>query len=109
MVKITVYQNHDQQFVGFDCLGHAEYSDENDIVCAAVSAMTINCMNSIEELTEERFSVFQHEDDGVIDYMLDDKPGMEAEILLKSLVLGLRDLEKEYKDFISLDYKEVYL
>ena len=39
--------------------------------------------------------------------MLDDKPGMEAEILLKSLVLGLRDLEKEYKDFISLDYKEV--
>ena len=28
MVKITVYQNHDQQFVGFDCLGHAEYSDE---------------------------------------------------------------------------------
>ena len=32
MVKITVYQNHDQQFVGFDCLGHAEYSDENDIV-----------------------------------------------------------------------------
>ena len=41
MVKITVYQNHDQQFVGFDCLGHAEYSDENDIVCAAVSAMTI--------------------------------------------------------------------
>ncbi|MFR5702513.1 MAG: ribosomal-processing cysteine protease Prp [Eubacterium ramulus] len=43
MVKITVYQNHDQQFVGFDCLGHAEYSDENDIVCAAVSAMTINC------------------------------------------------------------------
>ena len=52
MVKITVYQNHDQQFVGFDCLGHAEYSDENDIVCAAVSAMTINCINSIETFTE---------------------------------------------------------
>ncbi len=55
MVKITVYQNHDQQFVGFDCLGHAEYSDENDIVCAAVSAMTINCMNSIETFTDTLF------------------------------------------------------
>ena len=29
MVKITVYQNHDQQFVQvLIVLGHAEYSDE---------------------------------------------------------------------------------
>lgn len=107
MTNITIYCSNND-YVGFRVSGHSGYSEAGyDIVCAGISALTINCMNSIEELTEERFSVFQHEDDGVIDYMLDDKPGIEAEILLKSLVLGLRDLEKEYKDFISLDYKEV--
>ncbi len=44
MVKITVYQNHDQQFVGFDCLGHAESIPmKMTSFVPQYSAMTINC------------------------------------------------------------------
>ena len=81
MVKITVYQNHDQQFVGFDCLGHAEYSDENDIVCAAVSAMTINCINSIETFTETLFYCDTNETDGMISFRITEKNGTDAQLL----------------------------
>ena len=89
MVKITVYQNHDQQFVGFDCLGHAEYSDENDIVCAAVSAMTINCMNSIEEFTDTLFYCDSNETDGMISFRIRENSCAGGQVLLRSLVLGL--------------------
>ena len=107
MTNIMIYCR-DNKYIGFCVSGHSGYAKEGeDIVCAGISALTINCINSIEQLTAEKFHMFQHEDDGIIDYILEEKPGMEAEILLKSLVLGLTDLENEYKDFISLDYKEV--
>ena len=107
MVKITVYQNHDQQFVGFDCLGHAEYSDENDIVCAAVSAMTINCMNSIEEFTDTLFYCDSNETDGMISFRITANNGADAQLLLKSLVLGLAKTERNYEEYIDLIFEEV--
>ena len=34
--------------------GHAGYAEEGyDIICAAVSALTVNTINSIEQFTEE--------------------------------------------------------
>ena len=107
MVKITVYQNHDQQFVGFDCLGHAEYSDENDIVCAAVSAMTINCINSIETLTETLFYCDTNEADGMISFRITEKNGTDAQLLLKSLILGFENMESNYEEYIDLIFEEV--
>lgn len=107
MTNITVYCK-DNTYTGFCIEGHAGYADEGeDIVCAGISVLAINFVNSIEELTSDKFSQFEHEDDGIIDFEFTDTISNEAEILMKSLVLGLEQLEKEYKDFISLDYKEV--
>ena len=107
MTKITVYCK-DSTYTGFCIEGHAGYADEGeDIVCAGISVLAINFVNSIEQLTTDEFSQFEHEDDGIIDFEFSDNISSEAEILMKSLVLGLEQLEKEYKDFISLDYKEV--
>ena len=107
MTNITVYCN-DNTYTGFRIEGHAGYADEGeDIICAGISVLAINFVNSIEGLTSDKFSQFEHEDDGIIDFEFTDTISNEAEILIKSLVLGLEQLEKEYKDFISLDYKEV--
>ena len=107
MTNITIYCK-DNKYIGFCVSGHSGYADEGeDIVCAGISALTINCINSIEQFTNENYGISEHEESGLIDYRLDSKPGVEAEILLKSLVLGLKDLANEYKDFITLDYKEV--
>ncbi len=93
MTNITIYCSNND-YVGFRVSGHSGYSEAGyDIVCAGISALTINCINSIEKLTEEKFSVFQHEDDGVIDYMLDDKPGMEAEIESGELCVSDEEME----------------
>lgn len=107
MTKITVYCKNNA-YTGFRMEGHAGYANEGeDIVCAGISVLAINFMNSIEQLTTDKFSQYEHENDGIIEFEFTDNISSEAELLTKSLVLGLEQLEKEYKDFISLDYKEV--
>ena len=107
MIQITIYQNRNQQFVGFDCLGHAEYAEENDIVCAAVSALVINCINSIESFTEDSFHCDSEENSGMISFRLDEASGDDTQLLLKSLVLGLQKMESSYEEYIDVIFEEV--
>ncbi|MCD7981115.1 MAG: ribosomal-processing cysteine protease Prp [Clostridiales bacterium] len=107
MVRITVFQNREQQMTGFDCVGHAGYADENDIVCAAVSALVINCINSVEVLTGEFFTCETNDEDGMISFRLQDAGGGGAQLLLQSLALGLEDLEENYEEYLDLTFREV--
>ena len=107
MTRITIYCR-DNTYVGFCMEGHSGYAEAGeDIVCAGLSVLAINFVNSIEQLTSDEYTQFEHEDDGIIDFEFSNNISKEAELLIKSLVLGLEQLEKEYKDFITLDYKEL--
>ena len=74
MTKITIFRNQDQAFLGFDCLGHAGYAEEGeDIVCAGISALVINTINSLGVYTKEKFSTDSDEETGMITLRFDDK------------------------------------
>ena len=107
MVRVTIFQNREQQMTGFDCVGHAGYADENDIVCAAVSALVINCINSVEVLTGALFTCETNEEDGMISFRLQDAGGAGEQLLLQSLALGLEDLEDNYEEYLDLTFREV--
>ena len=48
MFHVTVYENKKEEYVGFETEGHAGYAEAGqDIVCAAVSALAINTINSV--------------------------------------------------------------
>ena len=88
--------------------GHAGYAKTgNDIVCAAVSAMTINCINSIETFTETLFYCDTNEADGMISFRITEKNGTDAQLLLKSLILGFENMESNYEEYIDLIFEEV--
>lgn len=107
MTKITVYVK-DNIYSGICIAGHSGFADEGeDIVCAGISVLAINFINSVEKFTTDKFQMTENEDDGIIDFQFLHMPDSDAQLLLKSLVLGLEEMEKEYNDFISLDYKEV--
>ncbi len=56
MITVIVYQRSDGEYIGFETSGHAGYADEGyDIICAAVSALTVNAVNSVETFTEDEF------------------------------------------------------
>ena len=74
MTKITIFRNQDQAFLGFDCLGHAGYAEEGeDIVCAGISALVINTINSLGVYTKEKFSTDSDEETGMITLRFDAK------------------------------------
>ena len=88
MTKITIFRNHDGEYLGFDCLGHAGYADEGeDIVCAGISALVINTINSIGLFTDEPCETDADEDDGEIRLRFTSPAGHDAGLLMQSLVL----------------------
>lgn len=107
MVRVAFFQNREQQLTGFDCAGHAGYAEENDVVCAAVSALVVTCMNSVEMLTGDLFTCDTDKTDGRISFRLQEGSGSGAQLLLQSLALGLEEIETNYKDYLDLTFEEV--
>ena len=108
MISITVYQNSNGNYIKFDTEGHAEYAEEGqDIVCASVSVLVINTINSIEQLTDCNFDSELQQETGMIHFNLHDS-SYESDLFLRSMILGLEAIQEEYgQDLIQLIYKEV--
>ncbi len=107
MVNVTFFQDR-TRLRGFTCSGHADYTDgEPDIVCSAVSALVITCINSVETLTEDVFRCSSDKDSGSIQFFLEEGSGEKSQLLLNSLALGLEELESSYKENIDLIFEEV--
>ena len=53
MICITVTES-DGEYISVESNGHADYAEKGqDIICAAVSALIVNTVNSVETLTED--------------------------------------------------------
>ena len=80
-----------------------------DIVCAAVSVLTINTLNAIEKFADDRTSLVSDESKGLIDYRLKGNPTREAKLLLDAMVLGLEEIaeDENYREYMDLTYEEV--
>ena len=109
MTKVTIYKNVKNECVGFKALGHAGYAEEGeDIVCAAISILTINTMNAIETFTDADVSLETDEERGFIEYRIDE-PTKETSLLLDTMVLGLQTMadDENYAEYIDLLFEEV--
>ncbi|MCI8885208.1 MAG: ribosomal-processing cysteine protease Prp [Dorea sp.] len=111
MIHVTIYQNDQEEFVGFLTDGHAGYSEEgSDIVCAAASILIINTMNAIELYAKDPCTLVTNEETGRIAYHLTNgHPSDEAELLLRTMVLGLEEMvdDNNYAEYIDLTFEEV--
>ena len=95
MIHVTIFSNEDKECVGFQTEGHAEYADPGeDILCAAVSALTQNTVNSIEAFTEDKFVC--DVDDGYLHVEFPEKLSEESKLLMNSLNLGLENIVRAY-------------
>ena len=109
MTKVTIYKNQTEECVGFRMFGHAGYAEAGeDIVCAAISVLTINTMNAIEVFTNTVTASDVDEEEGYIDYRVL-KPTKETTLLLETMVLGLQAMadDEDYTDYIDLLFEEV--
>lgn len=109
MTHITIYRNQKNVFTGFCCEGHAGYANAgDDIVCAGISTLVINTINSIEVLTDTEILADAEQESGTIHVNFPSGCDKQAKLLVDAMILGLQGIQKNYgKKFLSLDFKEV--
>ena len=108
MIRVKVFKNKKGNIYGFNVEGHADFAENGaDIVCSAVSVLTINTVNSIELFSDERFDgEIDEEDGGFLKMILPDvkneNTNHDVELILKVMFNGLIDIKKEYSRYISI-------
>lgn len=88
LIEVRVTEN------GIYMNGHAGKSvNGQDIVCAAISALTCNLINSIEELTDNKIRADTGSGKTAIEW---EELSDQGKLLVDSWFLGLTDINLEY-------------
>ena len=109
MTTIRIYKDSAGDYKGFQCRDHAGSGEYGfDIVCAAISVLTINTVNSLEQLTKDTFDLTQQEELGLIQLIFHDHLSDSGKLLMDSYVIGIESIREEYgTEYIQVIYKEV--
>ena len=112
MIQVTVMTDSKRRYVGIEMEGHAglaeDYQEGQELVCAAVSALTLNMANSVEHFTEDPFQAHEDQEKGGFYFRFSSRISSESELLMNSFVFGLLNIEESYGEpYIKIRIKEV--
>ena len=105
MISVWFYKNDNDAVYGFRINNHG-----NPIVCSAVSALSISCANSLEAFTDCALMLDYNEKGGkmklAVGELQDGGAHFEAELLLKSMELGIGSVRDSYPNELEVKYKK---
>lgn len=109
MICVSLCQTSQGECRAFRLDGHAGAGQEGqDIVCAAVSVLVLNTINSIERFTEDHIQYQAAEDGGHLAFSFVGEISQGAALLVRSMIAGLQDVQQQYgKRYIKIRYEEV--
>ena len=94
MITVTVLKK-DGEFNKIESRGHAGFAEKGqDIICAAVSALMVNAVNSIDTFTEDIIHVSSEEGYLSLEFIVG--PSKDSKLLIDSLMLGLSQIQDSY-------------
>ncbi|WP_125709233.1 ribosomal-processing cysteine protease Prp [Companilactobacillus zhongbaensis] len=104
MIKASFHRNADKQIDSFLILGHADSGPYGqDLVCAAVSAVTIGTINNLEKLTQVHPQVVLDEvNGGHLGCQITGAVSHDTALLLENLSEILKDVADSYPDNITV-------
>ncbi|RAL26645.1 ribosomal-processing cysteine protease Prp [Thermoflavimicrobium daqui] len=110
MVRILIERDQEGQVKRVSIKGHAGYAEPGrDIVCAAISGISIGMVNAIEKLTGVQVhSDLDHE--GKMNCQIpanvnDPKVIDQIHLLLEAMILSLEQVADEAPDFVKIKEK----
>ncbi|MBH8596855.1 ribosomal-processing cysteine protease Prp [Thermoactinomyces sp. CICC 10523] len=107
MIRILVERNDREQVERVLITGHANYSEHGtDIVCAAVSGISIGLVNAIEKM----FGCKVHADDdreGKLDCrfpgkLSDPAKREQVRLLMEAMVVSLKNVADEFPSYVKM-------
>ena len=109
MTKVIIQKTGNGNYKGFTCKGHSDFAAKGeDIVCASISALVINTINSMEKLAEEDMDVTADEESGTICCNIKQTLSDNGKLLMDSMILGLSGIAEQYGgQYLKVKFKEV--
>ncbi|EQB88286.1 uncharacterized protein YsxB (DUF464 family) [Clostridium punense] len=110
MTSVKFYKKSDK-FVGFKLYGHAaprELDLDVDLTCAAISAISQTTLIGVLEVL--KIEATYEIEDGFLSLTLDNQSSEDVErcqVLLETMLLGLKSIEFTYSDYIKVELEEV--
>lgn len=106
MITVTLYKKNNK-IMAFELSGHANSGPYGyDLVCAGVSAVSFGAVNAITQLCDMDLIIEQGNEGGYLHVSL--PTSMESgtmektQLLLRSMVISLETIEREYSKFIKI-------
>lgn len=112
MIEVFL-KTKEKKIVGFQVSGHARYAKiGKDIVCAAISVLSYNAINTLEEIIKLKEEIKYTIDDNFIDLeiypeKLSEDKMHDTQLTMRSFEMGVTSVLREYQEMIGLYYKEV--
>jgi hypothetical protein len=115
MIKVKIFKGKNGLIEGYYISGHAGYAIKGkDIICAAVSALAQTILISLVEvcsINEEEIDYFIDEEKGILSVnipkTIDKDTRNKAEIVFKTLEVGIKSIIENYPEYVTLEYGEV--
>lgn len=110
MTSVKFYKKSDK-FIGFKLYGHAaprELDLDVDLTCAAISAISQTTLIGVLEVL--KIEATYKMEDGFLSLTLDNQSSEDVErcqVLLETMLLGLKSIEFTYSDYIKVELEEV--
>ncbi|GFH95757.1 hypothetical protein IMSAGC003_02308 [Lachnospiraceae bacterium] len=110
MTTVVIRGTKAQKYTGFTCMGHADYArpGKPDILCASISILVINTVNSLEELAGEALRISTNEETGFIRCEMESDLQEKSVFLMDAMVFGLQQLANTYGEkYLTVKFEEV--
>lgn len=106
MIQVYIHRNRHGEIEEFQIEGHAGYGEPGeDIVCAAVSAISIGMVNAVEMVLGIRLPA-EVKEDGFLRCRLpaiaDEAIRGQVQLLLEAMVAALRSVAAEYGEYVQI-------
>ena len=106
MTKVTLFTDDEGVPRGFDVRYHSGFDRAGrDIVCSAVSILTINTINAIERYTEDMPETAADPTKTRIRCIFRKTPGEGSILLLNTFSLGVRTISDEYRRNVRVEVR----
>ena len=109
MTVVDIFKDREGNYGYFECSGHANDNscEGEDIICAAISMLVINTINSLEVLAGADISYAAAEEGGRLSCRFETPPDEKAALLVDSMILGLQSVRENYGDeYLVINLKE---
>ena len=104
MISIEIQRDEDNRIIGCHIAGHAGFDNHGyDIVCAAVSVLSCTAILGLQEVARQDGEYSNGS--GQCDMVLTGNLTVSGQDILRTMVLGLAEISRQYPDFVTITDK----